>query len=111
MKPGFKPVNVEGSHPTNATKDFWVNKGSKYELNADQAEYTNDDWLITNPVNLSGSVAPDRGIPLKTYQNKLENFEYAYSKAGTYSIAFIGTNETIYGKKEVIKEYTITVEN
>jgi hypothetical protein len=107
--PGFKPVNVEGTHPTIAAKDNWINKGSLFEMNGDQAEYTNDDWLITNPVNLSGSVAPDRGTPLKTYLDKLENFEHTYSEPGTYSIAFVGTNQTIYGKKQEIKEYTITV--
>lgn len=107
--PGFKPVNVEGSHPTNSTKDIWNNKGSYYELSADQAEYTNDDWLISNPINLAGAVSPDRGFPLKTYSQKLETFEYTYTKAGTYTVAFVGNNQTIYGQKVNIKEYTITV--
>ena len=107
--PGFKPVNIEGTHPTIATKDIWVNKGSYYELAADQAQYTNDDWLITNPVNLSGAVSPDRGVPLKTYSEKLETFEYTYTKPGTFTVAFVGNNETIYGQKQNIKEFTITV--
>lgn len=107
--PGFKPVNVEGSHPTNSTKDIWNNKGSYYELSADQAEYTNEDWLISNPINLAGAVPPDRGFPLKTYSDKLETFEYTYTEPGTYQVAFVGNNETIYGQKVNIKEYTITV--
>lgn len=107
--PGFKPVNVQGTHPTNSTKDVWVNKTSYYELSADQAEYTNEDWLITNPVNLGGAVAPDRGVPLKTYSADLKKYEYVYSESGTYKVAFVGNNQTIDGKKETVKEYTVTV--
>lgn len=107
--PGFKPVNVQGTHPTNSTKDIWVNKTSYYELAADQAEYTNEDWLITNPVNLGGAVAPDRGEPLKTYSAQLKTYEYVYTTPGTYKVAFVGSNQTIDGRKEMVKEYTVTV--
>lgn len=107
--PGFKPVNVEGTHPSNSTKDYWRDRGNHYELAGDQAEYTNNDWLVTNPVNLSGAVSPDRGMPLKTYSEKLESFQYTYTEPGTYTVAFVGNNETIYGQKNTMKEYTITV--
>ncbi|MBJ7882995.1 DUF5017 domain-containing protein [Gelidibacter salicanalis] len=107
--PGFNSVNVEGVHPTNSTKDYWRNRGSYYELSADQAEYTNDDWLITNPVNLAGAVDPDRGEPLKTFSDRLKSFQYTFAQPGTYTVTFVGSNETIYGQKGSIKEYTITV--
>ena len=107
--PGWKPVNVEGSHPTIAAKDNWISKSGLYEMSGDQANYTNDDWLITFPVNLAGSVSPDKGTPLKTYSEKLDSFEYIYSKPGTYKMAFVGSNETIYGQQGNVKEYTITV--
>ena len=107
--PGWKPVNVEGTHPSVSAKDNWISKSGLYEMSADQAEYTNDDWLITFPVNLAGSVAPDTGTALKTYSEKLNSFDYIYTEPGTYTIAFVGSNETIYGQKGNIKEYTITV--
>ena len=107
--PGFKPVNVEGTHASNVTKDNWVNKGNLYEMAGDQANYTNEDWLITNPVNLSGAVAPDMGVPLKLYSDMLKTFEYIYTTPGTYNVAFVGNNQTINGKQGSVKEYTITV--
>jgi hypothetical protein len=107
--PGFKPVNVQGTHPTSDTQDIWRDRGAFYELSGGQAEYTNEDWLITNPVNLSGSVSPDKGTALKTYTDKLKTFDYTFTKAGTYQIAFVGNNQTIYGQKDNVKEYTITV--
>ncbi len=107
--PGWKPVNVAGTHPSNSAKDKWVSKSGLYEMSADQAEYTNEDWLISFPVNLAGSVAPDKGTPLKTYSEKLKTFEYVYSEPGTYKLAFVGSNETIYGKQGKFKEYTISV--
>lgn len=107
--PGFSPVNVQGTHPTIDTKDIWRDRGAYYEIQADQAEYTNEDWLITNPVNLSGSVDPDKGTALKTYTDILKSFDYTFTKAGTYQIAFVGNNQTIYGQKDNVQEYTITV--
>ncbi|WP_189663097.1 DUF5017 domain-containing protein [Polaribacter sp. IC073] len=107
--PGFKPVNVEGTHPSNKSKDLWVNKGGYFEMSGDQAEYTNDDWLISRPINLSGAVEPDRGEPLKSYTDILKSFQYIYSEAGTYSVVFVGSNETIHGQKDSMKEFTITV--
>lgn len=108
-RPGFKPVNVEGTHPTNSSKDEWLDKGGFYSLEANNAEYTNDDWLISNPINLAGAVDPDRGEPLKTFSDQLKSFQYTYSEPGTYTVVFVGSNETIYGQKGNIKEYTITV--
>ncbi len=107
--PGWKPVNIAGTHPTNRTKDNWISKSGLYEMSGDQAEYTNEDWLITFPVNLAGSVSPDKGTPLKTYSEQLKTFDYIYSKPGTYKLAFVGSNETIYGQKGTVKEYTVTV--
>ena len=79
-------------------------------MHGGSAEYTNDDWLITKPLNLSGTVAPDRGEPLKTYSEKLEIFSHTYQNPGSYTITFVGRNETIYGSEETIEEFTLLVE-
>jgi hypothetical protein len=107
--PGFFPVNVAGEN-SNASFDHWVARDNSYRMHGGNAEYTNDDWLITKPLNLSGTVAPDRGEPLKTYSEKLENFTHTYQTPGSYTITFVGRNETIYGSEETVKEYTIVVE-
>ncbi|WOD42872.1 DUF5017 domain-containing protein [Hwangdonia lutea] len=114
--PGFKPVDVQGVDSRwNANKWYWSSdKGSnglwrmRGQVKVGGQWITNEDWLITNAINLT-KVNPDKGEALKTYSEKLESFEYTYSKAGTYTVTFIGNNETIHGKEEVVKEYTITV--
>ncbi|MFB9058250.1 DUF5017 domain-containing protein [Mariniflexile ostreae] len=108
QNPGWVSVNIEGTN-SNDSYDHWVNKSGGFRLHGGLAEYTNDDWLISLPLTLSGAVDPDRGLPLKTYSERLEAFEYTYTEPGTYKITFVGSNETIYGQEDNIKEYTITV--
>ncbi|MDO5980170.1 DUF5017 domain-containing protein [Flavivirga spongiicola] len=111
--PGFKGVDVQGIvSGWNANKWYW-DSGKKLWRMRGQVKVggewiVNEDWLITNAINLT-KVAPDKGTPLKTYSEKLETFEYTYTKAGTYTITFIANNETIHGQQEKIQEYTITV--
>lgn len=115
-EPGFKPVDVQGVvNGWNANKWYWSgDRGTnglwrmRGQVKVGGEWIVNEDWLITYPINLT-KVAPDTGTPLKTYSEKLDTFEYTYTKAGTYTITFVGSNETIHGKKEIIKEYTITV--
>lgn len=106
--PGWNPVNVAGTN-SNLSYDNWVNRAPTYRMHGGLAEYTNEDWLISFPISLSGAVPPDRGISLKSYPDRLDTFEYTYTEAGTYVITFVGNNETIYGQKDNVKEYTITV--
>ncbi|MDD7887838.1 DUF5017 domain-containing protein [Flavivirga sp. 57AJ16] len=106
--PGFNMVNVAGFND-NTVFDHWVLWDNDfYRIKGEQADYTNEDWLITEPINLTG-VTPDIGISLKTYSAQLETFRHTYTEAGTYTVTFVGSNETIYGKKSDVKEFTITV--
>lgn len=107
--PGFKPVDVQGVVPGwNAAKWYYDSGNNIWRMRGNSDKIVNEDWLITNAINLT-KVNPDKGMPLKTYSEKLKAFEYTYSKAGTYTITFVGSNETIYGQKGDIKEYTINV--
>ncbi|WP_165749264.1 DUF5017 domain-containing protein [Cellulophaga sp. Z1A5H] len=106
--PGWSMVNVAGFNDNNVY-DHWVLWDNDFfRVKGEQADYTNEDWLITAPINLSG-VTPDTGEPLKTYSSQLENFTHTYTEAGTYVVTFVGTNETIYGNEAVVKEYSIVV--
>lgn len=115
-KPGFKTVDVQGiDQRWNSNKWYWDSGRGvdglwrmRGAVKIGGVWVTNDDWLITNPINLT-KVDPDKGTPLKTFSEKLEAFEHTYTTPGTYTITLIGNNETIHGKEEVVKEYTITV--
>lgn len=108
--PGWSPVNVDGFN-TDERYDNWQKREEDdfYRMLGGLAEYPNDDWLITNPVFLSGAVSPDFGLPLKNYSSKLESFDYTYEEAGTYVLTLVGNNTTINGSTEQVQELTVTV--
>lgn len=108
LSPGWIPVNAAGTN-ANTSYDNWVVNAGNYRMHGGLAEYPNDDWLISRGINLSGSVSPDRPLLLKNYATNLNTFEYTYTEPGTYTVAFVGSNETIHGSKSMVKEYTITV--
>ena len=68
----------------------------------------NEDWLITRPLNLT-AVSPDTGEDLKNYSTALSSFEHTYTQPGTYTVTLVGNNTTVYGHKEKMQEFTITV--
>ncbi|MCT4601433.1 MAG: DUF5017 domain-containing protein [Marinifilum sp.] len=107
--PGFTQVNVQGDK-TKLGSDKWRSEWFPYagQWRIVGGSNPNEDWLISKPINLT-KVNPDKGMPLKTFSEKLESFTHTYDKPGTYTVTFIGNNETIYGKKETIKEFTITI--
>ena len=69
----------------------------------------NDDWVITKALNLR-KVNPDISVPLKNLGGaKVNTFSFIYTKAGTYKGVFIGFNSISGQKKEVKREFTITI--
>lgn len=68
----------------------------------------NDDWVITRLLDLT-RVKPDLPVALKNMSTQPVPYTYAYATAGTYKATFVAANETIYGRKESVKEVTITV--
>ena len=111
--PGFKPVDVQGVVSAwNANKWYWDSgKGlwrMRGQVKVDGLWVVNEDWLITDAINLT-AVNPDEGITLKTYSTKLESFTHTYETPGTYTVTFVGNNTTVYGSKETVKEFTVTV--
>jgi len=109
INPGFKSVDVQGIvDGWNAAKWYYDTGKNIWRMRGNSDRIVNEDWLITNAINLT-KVNPDKGMPLKTYSEQLKTFEYIYEKSGTYTITFVGSNETIYGQEGNVKEYTITV--
>jgi hypothetical protein len=77
-------------------------------MNGTSADYTNEDWLITERIDLT-AILPDQGAALKSYSERLNTYSHIYTEAGTYTVTFVGSNTTIYGSKEDVKELTIEV--
>lgn len=65
-------------------------------------------WTIMGPVDLN-KVSPDIGSFLKGLDTRLNSYSYTYSTAGTYTATFVGSENNIYGKKEVVRQINITV--
>jgi Domain of unknown function (DUF5017) len=70
---------------------------------------SNLDYVVSKALFLD-QVTPDLGIGIKDLGgNVLKTYSYVYKKAGTYKLTFVGINQTPDNRKEVIKEFTITV--
>jgi hypothetical protein len=100
---GWVSVNVK--NPLNQ----WVLSSTQVQIvggatNADE----NDDWVIARPFEPS-EVAPDFSTPLKNMSTYLPNYNYIFTKAGTYNVTFIGATETKYGRRETVRQIQITV--
>lgn len=69
----------------------------------------NDDWVITKALNLR-KVNPDISVPVKNLGGaKVNTYSFVYEKAGVYKAVFIGFNSISGEKKEVKREFTITI--
>ncbi len=69
----------------------------------------NDDWLITSAINLK-STKPDVGTIIKNaLAVTLTNYNYKFTKAGTYTITFVAQNNSMDVQKQVVRQVQITV--
>lgn len=82
----------------------------------------NEDWLITEPVNLK-QVNPDQGIIIKnpldlaftnfTYvigtPGTYATYKYNFSKPGIYNVVFVGENRNNNKLEQVVRQIQITV--
>ncbi|AGA76694.1 DUF5017 domain-containing protein [Echinicola vietnamensis] len=69
-----------------------------------------EDWMITKGLNFT-KVPPDTGLPIQNIgSNALKGYEFVYNTPGTYTVTFIGSNYTVDDHKEVIRQFTIAVE-
>lgn len=68
----------------------------------------NEDWLISNPI-LVNSRPGDAGLVIKKISIDLDSYKYSYSQPGTYIVTFVARNANYEHFSEVIKEFTVTV--
>lgn len=70
-------------------------------------------WAITAPLYLPKEInyGIAHSIAVKSLKDgNLSRYTYTYDKPGTYQVTFMAANSGIYGRSEVIRQLTITVE-
>lgn len=70
--------------------------------------YEIDAWCISKPMALN-SILPDTGQQIKSMMNPILDFEYKYTKPGTYKAVFVGVNDNYQGHKVAAKEVTVII--
>lgn len=69
-------------------------------------------WAVSGPIHDSGEIntGTDKSIPVKSVADPgLSSWKYTYSTPGEYTLTFVAANSSIYGRKELVKEFKITV--
>ena len=71
-----------------------------------------DTWVVSKAFDLGQlDNGPDRPVAIKGNQDPaLTNHIYAFAKAGEYTVTFVGINANVSGRKEVVRQLKITVE-
>ncbi len=77
-------------------------------VGANALPYAIDGWVFTTPRPLN-KVANDKGTVIKNLQNYLREYEYTWTKPGTYKVTFVGRNENYASSSEEIHDFTITI--
>ncbi len=71
-----------------------------------------DTWVVSKAFDLGKlDSGPDRPVAIKGNQDPaLATHYHAFAKAGEYTVTFVGINANVSGRKEVVRQLKITVE-
>lgn len=72
-----------------------------------------EDWVVSIPITINPltDMGPDYGIGVKSVADKMPKvYEKSFAKAGNYLVTFKAINQTVKGRKEIIKQIPITIE-
>ncbi|MNY36079.1 hypothetical protein D3C86_1705430 [compost metagenome] len=73
-----------------------------------------EDWVVSVPINITPSIdmGPDLAIGVKNLAEKMpKSYAKTFTKAGTYNVVFKAINQNIEGRKEIIKQIKIIIED
>lgn len=102
---GFKPVFVKST----SQQKYNVAKASLlFQPTSDHQKDSIDIWMVSQKLDFT-SVQPDRGIAIKSINARLANYQFMYSKPGTYTASFVATNSNKWNSTHVVREITFTV--
>ncbi|TZF82592.1 DUF5017 domain-containing protein [Pedobacter sp. BS3] len=100
---GWVPINLNNSPRS------WTYNATQIQFQGGAAGIgDNLGWIITKPVFLT-KVSPDRGVALKNVSTRMEEYQYVYTTAGSYTPVFVASNTNIYGSETTSKQLSITV--
>lgn len=69
----------------------------------------NDDWLISSAFDLK-TVRPDVGVTVKNGgANMPTNYRYTFARPGTYTLTFVGMNQSVDTSKETVRQLQLTI--
>jgi uncharacterized lipoprotein NlpE involved in copper resistance len=109
----FNPLNPiydprSPSYIATAVRPTYVPFDPASPYNDPQSEH----WAVSRAIN-TGTVnlGPDWSFPLRgiTTSSTLTDYTYTYTKAGTYTVTFVASNNSIDAVKKVVKQLTITI--
>ncbi len=109
FSPGWVPFRMYN------TANWVVTSGSSLVVTgastAATATTAIDDWTYSGGFTLN-RVANDVGVIVKESSARLasNDYQYSFKAAGTYIVSFVAANASVYGRQEVVKQITITVQ-
>lgn len=105
------PYLATGGGTTNRIWDF-RNAASDDRISIGyNSTLASNDWAITAALDLT-SISPDLGKGIKSYSDdRLREYQFVYTKTGTFTVSFVGTNSRYGEAKAIVKEVKIKVIN
>ena len=68
-----------------------------------------EEWIVSNAF-YPKTATPDKGVHIKNISNApVQKIAYKFSKAGTYTVTFVASNNRDYGRKELVKQISLTI--
>lgn len=77
---------------------------------ANSTKEDNEDWLISRAFDLR-TVTRDASVSIQDLGSaSIDGYYYIYTRPGTYTATFVAFNHSVDEQKEVVREFTITVQ-
>ncbi|WP_187260680.1 DUF5017 domain-containing protein [Pontibacter beigongshangensis] len=108
-------LQTAGWQPFSITNDAnaWYSRGTPIVdlviIGGGKNAPESEDWYVTKPLYFT-KVPPDRGTPIQNIgTNALDSHQFVYTQPGTYVVTFIGANQTVDDRKQVMRQFEITI--
>lgn len=99
---GWKAVDVLNP------KGVWTITSAQLLMYGGENTTDNEDWVISKVFKVKESV-PDKGIPLKNISTTMDEYQYVYTKPGTYKAVFETSSVWHSDSKHGLTEITVEV--